>query len=214
LPALLFRFLVALAAWTGLGVQYFGRLHFASQLGFVRNTVLFLGYFTVLSNLLIGLAALVPLLLPRSPAGRFLLRPSVRAALLLYIAITGIVNFVLLRGLWTPRGWALVGDTLLHYVVPLLFALDWLLLVPKGSLRWRDALLWLAFPLAYTVYALASGAITGFYPYPFLNVHRLGYGGTLANIGLMAIGIIAFALVLVALDRQIGTRRNRIEPGG
>ncbi len=204
--ALLLRLLVGAAAWFGLGVQYYGRLHFASQLGFWRNTALFLGYFTVLSNLLVGLAALLPLLWPRSAAGRFLLRPAVRGGVLLYIAITGIVNFVLLRGLWTPHGWALVGDTLLHYVVPLLFALDWLVLVPKGSLRWRDALPWLAFPLAYTAYALGSGALTGFYPYPFLNVRRLGYGETILNIGVLAAGIVAFALMLVALDRLIGRR--------
>lgn len=204
--ALLLRLLVGVAAWFGVGVQYYGRLHFASHLGFWRNTVLFLGYFTVLSNLLVGVAALLPLVAPRSTAGRFLLKPSVRSGVLLYIAITGIVNFVLLRGLWTPHGWALVGDTLLHYVVPLLFALDWLVLVPKGSLRWRDALLWLGFPLAYTAYALGSGALTGFYPYPFLNVNRLGYGGTLLNIGVLAAGIVAFALMLVALDRLIGRR--------
>jgi hypothetical protein len=207
--ALLLRLLVAAAAWIGLGVQYYGRLHFASQLGLWRNTMLFLGYFTVLSNLLVGLAALLPLVAPRRAAGRFMLRPAVRSGVLLYIAITGIVNFVLLRGLWTPHGWSLVGDTLLHYIVPLLFALDWLVLVPKGSLRWRDALPWLGFPLAYTAYALGSGALTGFYPYPFLNVNRLGYGGTLLNIGALAAGIVAFALMLVALDRLLASPRRR-----
>jgi len=42
----------------------------------------------------------------------------------------------------------------------------WLIFVPKGSLRWKDALFWLPYPLLYFCYSLIRGAAVGWYPYP------------------------------------------------
>ena len=39
---------------------------------------------------------------------------------------------------------------------------------------------WLAYPGVYLVYVLARGAVSGEYPYPFMDVKVLGYGGVFA----------------------------------
>ena len=47
------------------------------------------------------------------------------------------------------------------------------------DLRWKDAVAWLAYPGVYLVYILARGAVSGLYPYPFVDVNVLGYAGVL-----------------------------------
>ncbi len=203
----LYRAVVALAAWAGVVLQYYLRLSLPGGPGFVGNTLIYFSYFTVLSNLLVALAETVPLLAPRGRTAAFFLRPAVRSAILLYILVTGVVNFLLLRHLWSPQGLAFVGDTLLHYVVPVLFLIDWSAFVLKGSLRWRDPAWWMIFPICYAIYAMTSGALTGFYPYFFLDAGKLGYGSALLNIAAMAAAFIALSFLLVAIDRLLAKRR-------
>ena len=85
-----------------------------------------------------------------------------------YIFITGLVYFLILRYTWNPKGLPLVADVLLHYGMPLLYGIEWMLFTPKGFLHWQDALRWLVFPLGFVLWALFWGAIFGFYPYPFI----------------------------------------------
>jgi hypothetical protein len=40
-------------------------------------------------------------------------------------------------------------------------------------------------PLGYAVYSLIHGAVTGFYPYPFINVGELGYDKMFLNMGVL-----------------------------
>jgi len=55
--------------------------------------------------------------------------------------------------------------------------------------------LWLIYPLAYLFYTLIHGAVSGFYPYPFVNVDKLGYGKALLN----CLGVTVFFVVLSLL---------------
>jgi hypothetical protein len=60
---------------------------------------------------------------------------------------------------------------------------------------------WVLWPLAYFVYAMLRGAATGFYPYPFIDVDRLGYAQVLVNAVGVGTGYFFVAAVLFALDR-------------
>src|SRR5438270_433742 len=62
-----------------------------------------------------------------------------------------------------------VQNVLLHTVTPLLALLDWVL-VGLTRPRWRWALGWLSYPLAYLAFALVRGLMVREYPYPFLDV--------------------------------------------
>ena len=50
-----------------------------------------------------------------------------------------------------------VASLLLHYAVPLLTVLDWLLFDRKGSFRPTDPLVWAVFPNVYFLYATVRG---------------------------------------------------------
>ena len=120
--------------------------------------------------------------------------------------LVGIVYNLLLRGLLELSGGAKLADHLLHEVVPLLVPLFWLFLAPKGRLTGRDAVWWAAHPLAYLIYALVRGAVDGKYPYPFLNVAKLGGLQVAINCLLIGIGFLVASYGFVWLDRRLAAR--------
>jgi hypothetical protein len=181
--------------------QYFLIVQGDSGAVLATQTVRFFSFFTILSNLLIAAALLVPVVVPRSPVGRFLSRPGVRTALTGYIIIVGVVYWALLHDLSKAHGARLLFEHVLHYVTPPLFVLDWILFVPKEELRWKIGFSSLGFPAVYAGWTLAHGAATGWYPYPFLDVAELGYPRTLANIAGLVLAFLALELALVGLGR-------------
>jgi hypothetical protein len=97
-----------------------------------------------------------------------------------------------------------VADTIEHEVAPALYVLDWLLFVPKGYLKFRSALVSIAFPMAYGAYSLIQGALTEFYPYPFLDVSKLGYERVLINMTGLFVVFAGLGLLLIAIGRGLG----------
>jgi hypothetical protein len=116
--------------------------------------------------------------------------------------MVGIGYNLLLRGTWNPQGWHRVSDEVVHVADPILFVLFWYFFVPKDSLRWKHALLWLVCPAIYFIYMLIRGAIDGFYPYTFLDPDKLGYSRMLLNAAGVGIGFIAAGLLSVVIGRS------------
>jgi hypothetical protein len=187
----------------GLLLQLWLSLRVAPALGLTSAQALwrYVGYFTILSNLLVLLALAAWAVRTRVGMARFLCRADVQTAIAVAIVIVAIVYHLLLRNLWQPQGWQWLADQLLHTVMPILFVLHWWFAVPKATLRWRHVLACLPYPAAYAVYAVVRGAGDGWYPYPFIDVARLGYPRVAVNaLGLCA-AFAAFALILIALGR-------------
>ena len=178
-------------------VQYFLLVQGDSGAALLTATIHFFSFFTILSNVLAAAALLIPLVSPASSAGRFLARPGVRTAITGYIIVVGVVYFLLLRDLSRATGARLYFERALHYLTPPLFVLDWLLFVPKADVPWTVGLTALEFPAAYAVWTLIHGAITGWYPYPFLDVGDLGYPRTLLNIAGLVFAFLVLELALV-----------------
>jgi hypothetical protein len=218
-----FAAIVAVVAWASLILQFWliasgnniaDPDYHPARLTSIVN---FFSYFTILSNILCALAATFAALAPASPGGRFFARPEVATGIALYIGVTGLIYFFVLRHLWKPVGLQFVADAGLHYVMPPLFFLYWLVAVPKGTVRYGTVLPMLIFPLAYGAYALIRGAITAaidpsavWYPYPFLSVTDLGYPRTLLNMLGVTILFAVLGTVLVAIDRALGARSAQL----
>jgi len=195
-------------AFTALAValQYWLSVHANASGDVLVSSLRFFSFFTILINLLAAAALLVPLLAPQSAAGRFLLRPSVRTAITGYIIMVGTVYYLLLRDLSHRQGLALALEQILHYVTPPLFVIDWALFVPKRAVSWRVGLTALGFPLAYAAWILVYGAVSGWYPYPFIDVDELGYARTAANIVALVAVFLAVEVGLVAIGRIMERR--------
>jgi hypothetical protein len=69
----------------------------------------------------------------------------------------------------------------MHVAIPTLYVVYYGLDRSKGRLVWRDPLRWLIYPLIYLIYTMVRGAVDGRYPYPFINVAKIGYLMTLQN---------------------------------
>jgi hypothetical protein len=202
----IYRLAVGTLGLVAVGVQYWLVMYDKPGAAFFVGTLNFFSYFTILTNLLAAAAMLIPVLMPGSRTGQFFARASVRTAVAGYIIIVGIVYFLLLRDIGHAEGWSLFFDHVLHYVLPPLFVLDWLLFVPKGIVAWRNGFACLGFPALYIAWTLSHGALTGWYPYPFVNVSKLGYGHTFLNIAGLVLAFLALDFLLVAIDRVKPTR--------
>ena len=126
------------------------------------------------------------------------------------IIVVGAAYSLLLRNLWQPQGLHWLANELLHDVMPVLFTLYWWFCVPKGTLRLSHIAVWALYPIVYFAYLLWRGHTLGMYPYPFIDVNKLGYAQTFVNaLGILA-GFVAVALLMVAIDRWRG---RSIYPG-
>ena len=210
-PKRVYMILAAGLGWFALVLQFYLliRIAVATGPGFLGGVVNYFSFFTILTNIIVALALSVPLLMPRSTVGKFLSRPMVQSGIAVCIALVGIVYELLLRHLWNPEGMQFVADVILHNFVPLIYVLFWLIFVPKGGLRWKDPLLWLIYPVAYLLYALARGALTGSYQYPFIDVGQFGYGRVMVNAVVLMLVFLVLGLVFIGVDRAMGRASRR-----
>ena len=151
------------------------------------------GYFTILTN--VGVAAVMS-------ATAFGYRTSARmqGGLVLSIVMVGLVYHAILARLWAPQGIAWWADQGLHSATPILM-LGWWLTMGDRHITWRDLPAWLIWPGFYAAYALIRGAITGFWPYPFLDAGQLGWPQVAMNTVGMVLAFAALGLGLIALAR-------------
>ncbi|WP_372663786.1 Pr6Pr family membrane protein [Amycolatopsis kentuckyensis] len=184
----------AVVALTGLVSQVVATATDAD--GRVANLLCF---FTIDSNLLVAItSALVALGLAR---GRLFTVLWLDA--LVGIIVTGIVYQVALAGLYDLHGLSLFSDTMLHKVTPILFVLGWLLAAPRGALTWSTVGWSLLYPLAWLAFTLPRGALTGFYPYPFVDAGALGYGQVALNCVFIGLFFTALAAGAFLYDRRL-----------
>lgn len=159
-------------------------------------------FFTIDSNLLVAVtSALVAF---TSRRGRLFAVLWLDA--LVGIIVTGIVYQVALAGLYELHGLPLFADTMLHKVTPILFVLGWLVAGPRGALTWRTVWWSLLYPLAWLAFTLPRGAITGFYPYPFVDAATHGYGRVTLNCIAIGLFFTALAIGALLLDRRLSKK--------
>ncbi|BCX66362.1 Pr6Pr family membrane protein [Pseudomonas izuensis] len=194
----------AILGWAGLSIQMYLIFHSrwtlaASLLG---GLVSFFSYFTVLSNTLVATVLTCELTARESAARRWFLQPWVSSGIAVSIAVVGLVYSLLLRHLWHPEGWQWLADELLHDVMPLLFLVYWWCWVRKGTLRLRHIALWMIYPLVYFAYSMLRGHLLATYPYPFIDVGKLGYPQVFVNAAGLLAGFVLIGLIAVGLDRH------------
>ncbi len=168
----------------------------------------FVSYFTILSNLLVALTtSSLALRRDRDTRAWRVLRLNA----VVCITVTGVIHFVLLRPLLDLAGASYVVDKLLHVAVPLLAVVGWVAFGPRRRIRREDLLASAVFPVLYMAWTLLHGAVTDWYPYPFVDVTHLGYPHVLLNglgvvllLGALTVG--AWRLDLVLAAREEGRR--------
>lgn len=169
------------------------------------NVLNFFSYFTNLSNIFAAVVLLVAAAhvitgKQATPTGDI-----IRGSSVVCMALVGIVFTALLRevDLGSLLPWI---NTVLHYVMPVVIVLDWLIQSPQRPLAYSRLWVWLVPPVLYLIYSLIRGAATSWYAYPFLNPDTSGGYGPVA---VTCLGItVAFLVVSVVL----AVAANKLRP--
>ena len=166
----------------------------------------FFSYFTIESNILAAISLILGAL--AIYAGKKSTRIDFfRGAVTFYMIVTGIIFAVLLSGIENATLTAVPWDNIvLHYIMPVVIAIDWFMDRPVRRFAFRRALLWITFPVAYLVYSLIRGPIVGWYPYPFLNPAYGGY--TQVAITSLVITVFGFGLIYVISRVAVKTKKK------
>ncbi|MDQ6746011.1 MAG: Pr6Pr family membrane protein [Actinomycetota bacterium] len=165
-------------------------------------------FFTIQSNLLVGLATLLlAVRLDRSSTAFAILRLSGLVA----IIFTGVGFYAGFSPLHL-KGWNTVWNELLHTVVPMMTVLGWLLIGPRRIVSRRVAWLSVIFPVGWLAFTLIRGAIVHWYPYPFIDVTQLGYGRTALNCFPIPLSTLCLAAGATVLDGRLARATSRAGP--
>lgn len=175
------------------------------------DPVNFFSFFTIESNIIAALIFVgvgVAYLLGRNGSAFTMLR----GAAALYMTVTGIVYALLLSGmeesLNTPIPWV---NFVLHYLFPFVAFADWFVDRPAVKVTLQQSLWWLLLPVVYLGYSLTRGALTGWYPYPFLNPEN-GYGQVAFIASCIMLGSVLLCALFATLSGTVGpAKANRLK---
>ena len=196
LPARVLRIIFGLLPLVALGRQL------AVHLGLGFSALNFFSYFTNISNLLAGCVLLLAAVTARESSSRVV--ETLRVIAVVNMALVGIVFTLLLRD--TDLGALLPWVNFVHhYLLPCVVVLDWIVVPPTIRLGRRELLSCLVLPLAYVIYILVRGKVTGWYPYPFLNPAQVGGA---SHVAAYVLGITLAFITVGWLLILVGNRRR------
>lgn len=198
--------ILVLAGWFALVSQFI--LMIENRATPLPETIIrFFSFFTILTNLMVVIYFSKLLLQKKYKPTFSLKRNNELTALTVYILIVCIVYQVVLRPLWQPEGLQKVVDELLHTLIPAVVLVFWCLYQDFGRLKWASIFPWLLYPLAYLGYILLRGKISGFYPYPFVDVAHLGIQKVLMNSSFLLLFFILLAALLIGIGKLMLSKK-------
>lgn len=101
------------------------------------------------------------------------------------------------------------SDVVLHFVLPAVAVLDWIIGPGRGWAPWRSIAIVLVFMIGWGLVTLVRGPIVGWYPYFFLDPAQLANTGQFlffASIAVILFGGISTALVAVSRTMPLAER--------
>ena len=199
----IFAALLAAITWFALLLQFYLSLRTSIQRGgdVLFGVSMYFAFFTVLTNLIVAIVLTFVAIASPSRFGRFCTSVETIAGVAVNITLVGLTYNLLLRNVWNPQGWQLAADILLHQIVPIVFVVFAWSYARGRSPSFLSRIRWAIWPIVYFVYAMVRGAITNFYPYPFIDVTAIGYARVIENSIGIVVAYVAIAAVLFGFDK-------------
>ncbi|QIQ21057.1 Pr6Pr family membrane protein [Zophobihabitans entericus] len=165
----------------------------------VGRIIFYYSFFTVLSNICLAISSAFLVINPKANSQLFRI---IRLDGLVGVLITAIVYNAVLRGIHKPPTPILqMANESLHLIVPALGLLSWLIYGPYPRIDRKTVVLACIPLMIYGGYIFIRGHITGQYPYPFINVIRIGYEKAIINAGMLLGLFIVLAFILWLIER-------------
>lgn len=206
----LLLWMMLLSSLVGISIWYVRRLTAVPPSEWFRDTVVMFSFFTNLTNLVVIFMA-GALLAGKGRLYNWFKSPVVQSAWCLYIAFVGLGFWFILGGPQNVSTWFLwIPELTAHTLSPILGVLFWYRCVEKGQVNGRHPFIWLIYPLAYLFYWLIRGPLVGYYPYFFIDVNLLGYGGVAIWSGALLVTFLVLGTLMWRIDRWQAKRQMRL----
>lgn len=167
------------------------------------NPLNFFSYFTIQTNLLVVVTLLLSAF--ALAAGKRRRFDSLRGLTTVYILVVGIGFSFLLAGMEGLILTAVPWDNIvLHYIIPVAVLIDFLIDRP-AKIRFVTSPWWLVYPIIYVTAALIRGAITGWYPYLFIDPDQ----NSVTSIVITILGFCGAYLLLIWIVTRLTARKTR-----
>lgn len=178
-----------------------------TALEIIKYGIGMLMYYTVQSNLLVSVFAVYMVYAMYKghvlQSAKFL---RIKAAVTMSIMITCVVYHFMLAPL-ADDFWR-VENLLCHYIVPLYFLLDTLLVDSQRQYKWFDPIWWTLLPILYMIFGLVNGLFIKIpipdakdspFAYFFLNVPEYGWNFVLTYAGTIFVAYLVFGFILTGV---------------
>ena len=147
--------------------------------------------------------------------------PQVKYTAMISLLVTALIAHFMLFDAMFQNGqlvWHLVA---MHYVVPAMALLDWLLFDEKGKMVVWGPFAWLSLAAVYLIVVMIGAGPLGLdlgggttagqtrYPYTFLDPAISGVGGVALFIVVMLVAFVLLGYLIFAIDRLLGRMANR-----
>lgn len=178
-------------------------------------------YYTYLSNILAGLMLAAELVLTcinlfqkRPPERQLHLPAALKGWVVIAILFAFLTVLFVLSPFQMPSDYI---DAVIHYLLPLMTLLEWVLFAPHGKLRFTASLYWAATPAVYYGYVLLLFCCRirfvhrDLFPYFFMDHLTHGWGMVLGILVFLLVVFFVFGLLLCLVDRLLGRRKEKAE---
>ena len=201
----LFTLLLLLLGWFAVITQL--KLMVDNRVTELPETLIrFFSFFTILTNIIVATYYSLEFFKVEIRWFNSRNKAEILTAVTVYITVVGLVYQILLRHIWNPTGMQRLVDELLHSIIPLLVIIYWIIYENKTVLKWKMIPRWLIYPMVYLVYIILRGHLSGFYPYPFVDVATHGLQQVLINSFFMTLLFLVLSLVMVFVGKRIHSR--------
>lgn len=103
-----------------------------------------------------------------------------------------------------------ISNYCVHYIVPLLNLLNWLLFADKSALQYKWGLIWIIIPWVYVIYAVIRGLhgdiienTNSAYPYDFMDLGKYGWPIFIRNCLLVTVVFAAVGFLFIFIRKMI-----------
>lgn len=186
-----------------------------TALEIIKYGIGMLMYYTVLSNLLVSVFSVYMVYAMYKgldlQSAKFL---RIKAAVTMSIMITCVVYHFMLAPI-ADDFWR-VENMLCHYIVPVYFLLDTLLVDRQRQYKWFDPIWWTILPVLYMIFGLVNGLFIKIpipdakdspFAYFFLNVPKYGWPYVLTYAGTIFVAYLVCGFILAGV-KSLNVRRS------
>jgi len=147
--------------------------------------------------------------------------PQAKYTAMISLLITALIAHFMLFDAMFQNGQLVFHLLVLHYIVPAMAILDWLLFDEKGKMVAWGPFAWLSLAAVYLVVVMVGAGPLGLdlgggttagqtrYPYTFLDPAISGVDGVALFIGVMVVAFVVIGYLIFGIDKALGRIANR-----